>query len=712
MGGKSSSNKTGVRLSTSSYKISKVGESEAKHGVLGENKTSEASTNVNVDDIFKGTPPNLQSTVETFKKRNGSEIDSSETNIKKIARIVTKMAKDIDPNSVEQGSPKTGEGKGTWWDANTRQGIRDILSGDEAGNIQMGDNEMAVVPDPNSPTKGTIRPIDNNEPATTLGLQNLPKEQTGKVEEKRAENAAQKAKKRGGGVWNWLFGSTEDKLLQAAESKNEESQLGNGFDWIKYQDEIEDLNKIEGKVGWWIDAESEQPPVSSGDGRMEIELEFANSFFSDPTPFSFGMDENKIDYNNLQKTDQDGNWTVYDAENKDFPNAYPDAEQDMTNFMAKMGLSPEVIIDVGQKTEEKTIGLHRYGRELLLSMSEMSPGFLKDMKGVYFVTRDQFDKAADENSPSHDIHVDGLPEGTPAFIHNNRLVVFIDDIGIDEKTGKTEPSVEAMKTMFQHELARFQIHAMPPSFLDEWRNASMFSEQPNGMWTIDTKRNNIEQPQALEILKKAFNDDYLSQYANAEGGIHCPAEEIAEAMRMYKHPRLPWILATLKRDNKPAYDYLSRMMAVVNRYEKNLTGLTQKKPIEPRKITMPSVTKMAPGKARSLSTNTQDALEKMAEGIVEKESKEMVPETVAPTQPKDTPPKPTKKPKMPKEIKPKEEPKKRKTTPIDELDLEELLGPSIDQYATLPSPKENQGKYNIFISKNGGKECRAITGQK
>jgi len=147
------------------------------------------------------------------------------------------------------------------------------------------------------------------------------------------------------------------------------------------------------------------------------------------------------------------------------------------------------------------------------------------------------------------------------------------------------------------------------------------------------------QDRSEQQQKKYLEDQFSYGYPNRD-------QEMAAAIDMYKNPRLPEILFKLRHDNPQAYAYLTRMLAVVDRFEEQLAPKQKNRPrfarpgfVRPK----PEAKKMSAQEAAAISAKAR-AMDEMAARLAKEQPEG---ETGGDTPESVTPPSAPKPPKAP-----------------------------------------------------------------
>ena len=662
--------------SLDSNEMSKVGEIEAKHGVLGaedQDIESDAAADdsrkvlknrIDVDKLFGDLPAEYKDQVETFKKRNGKDVAATEGNYAKLARVAEKIHGDARRNGIALEEKRSGLGKGTVWDG-------DSVKGNKAGRVG-GTSKMAASDEPGDDNKmisddagvsddNSLAPIDNSSkdmvPAGAGGSGEIAGEKAAQEESDRVFNkqevkdAAKAANKDSSSIWTKLrksiWETSKEKDARKADERNKKSGEDDRFDWNEYTLEMNKIEKIEksnfglnlmertGTAGVAIansilgflhggaqEGEYDAPddvylvPDSRKKAQRNMD-KLEKGFFSNNSKKKF-----QYEYDHIGREDEDGNVIVNDPDNLDFPNAYPDVEAEFTKRMADMGLNANTIIDIGTYTPEGNRDLYWQGRELLLAMSDFDPKVLANLKSVRLMTKEQYVKAADENSPNHDVYDKNVLEDDAhsAFIDGN-LVVFLDEAEETDETGvagRLSLAPEDMRNWYHQSLSEVAMSRATPEFRSEWDKVSMLHKNADGKYVANEKDLNTiidafsgvaDVGKEIDPEQKQYLHDLFTQ------GFKTKDQEMAAAIEMYKNDRLPEILFKLRHDSPDAYAYLTKMMAVVDRFEDKLAEANKRAKAVNRP--QPKRKKMSSAKAAELAAKSR-ALQKMAEEMSEK----------------------------------------------------------------------------------------------
>lgn len=523
---------------------------------------------LDVDEIFEGTPEEHQGQIKNFKKRNGKVLDANEDNYDRLARMAYKISK---------GDGGLGQSVEDDIKPVMRSGSFD--QGDEAPEEDLGESK---------------------------GGEDTSKEKSGdEKKEKRGagffKDAIRGAHSAGKSLWGWLSGDKEP-----------EGGYGEWGDYKKELDEIEGLANSTG-VGNYV----RNPYVESMDRELALSImSRPGSFFynNDPSVDEYGVEQYNNDHvHELVK----GKAEVYDFANKEYPNAYPKVEHEFMDYVKELGINAKTIIDVGQRIPETSDALHYYGRELLQSMAEFPKGALDNIRSIHFVTREQFEKGKDDpDSPCHDIYLEGVDTSDmPAFFNGatGGMVVFIDDFKKGKNLLDMHPPVQDLRQALHHALGFAEMDKAPKEFRNEWAKNSMFKPNEDGDYGVKDVEN---KDKILSTLKDVFKSDYLAKLAGAVekgDGDYVMRAEMAEVARLARSDQLNEILQSVKQKDAEAYQYLTRMLALVKRYESNMPV----SPVRPDAVgrEMPEVEHVDPAALGAIRERRKKVLDAMAQGL-------------------------------------------------------------------------------------------------
>lgn len=633
-----------------------------KQADLGEMEPVAASEGVSVKKMFGNMPEEYRDAVNTFMKRNGQNIAATEENYSKLARVAGKVLEDGRQNGIRFEESRVGLGKGTAWDGAdgqymSRGAIKNNADATDAGEQDVGIGASSAMRTPEEVQEDLRRVFGDDSIPEADQADDLFGDD---IDNEKIKGAVKEAASDGSSVWTKLrkmiWTSREERDRDEADNRNKQNPGDTDFDWNEYTPEMHKIKEIETsnmglnlfggagttgvKIGNAIlgflhefgrgflkkggEYDTPDDVYVNSDRRLDLQkkIDKSGNFFANKSKKPFQYDFSHI--NRKVTVDEEGNRqvVVYDADNHDFPNAYPEVEAEFAARMADMGLNANVIVDVGAYTESGNRDLYWEGRELLLAMADFDPKLLSGMKSVRLMTRSQFAKAMNENSPNHDVFDKELLDGRKSAYVDGHLIVFIDPTNETQEThlsGRLDPPPEELRNLYHQVLSGVVMSNATPEFREEWEKVSLLKENKDGLFAVD--KNDIGtvvdafsgiadvekelSPKARDALTALFT-----------GGALNRDQEMAAAIEMYKNARLPEILFKLKHDNPAAYAYLTRMLAVVDRFEEQLApspGLSGKAKARPK----PEAAVVDVAKAQEIAAQV-DALAKMAKELAEK----------------------------------------------------------------------------------------------
>jgi len=402
----------------------------------------------------------------------------------------------------------------------------------------------------------------------------------------------------------WEFLANEPSALPAKE-----------FNRDAYKQELDALNKLQNSKTDTDRFYEANVPQNMKRKIADAAMDRGGNFFADTS-----WDMTKVDNSHIHKLNKDGTVDVYDYENKEHPNSYPKAEHEFTAHAGKLGANVSTTIDVGEQTPGTSDALHHFGRELLHSMAEFSPEEMANIKSVHFVTREQFEKArTDPNSPSHSVYKEGVNTSeSPVLYHDNylnldgKMVVFIDGFQKGDNKAQTVPPENELRKAFHRAIGASMMEKASPEFMAEWEGASMLKRTENGFELKDQ----ANKMRALKTIGAAFRSDYFTKVAEAGGdGDMALRREMEEVIRISKHDDLVALLRDLGKNNPEAHDYLTRMLALASRFQKNLPKVGNRP--APKNRPMPEMVTKYPEELAQAKDERKKAMEEFAANIPE-----------------------------------------------------------------------------------------------